>query len=155
MLGERNSIAILHKQSFVCKNEQSETRFQLKIHLFFLTIFLFFIQCTGFNMLYDTSANGNTNPSREYATLAPLFKGGFFYHRNTTPGPIGIGAEPKSEGKACSHSYIGMFSFGNSRIETAKKNGNIQKVAFVDYENTGILAGFIYHQFCTIVKGSN
>lgn len=106
-------------------------------------------------MLYETSANGNTNPTREYATTAPVWKGGLFYHKNTTPGPIGIGAEPKLEGKSCNVSYLNLFSFGNSRIETAKKNGNIQKIAFVDYENTGILAGFIYHQFCTIVKGSN
>ncbi|TGM68896.1 TRL-like family protein [Leptospira levettii] len=129
--------------------------FHLKFKIFFLVNCLFLCKCTGFNLLYETSAIGNTNPSREYATTAPMWKGGFFYHRNTTPGPIGIGVEPKAEGRACSNSYLGLFSFGNSRIEAAKKNGNIQKVAFVDYENSGVFAGFIYHQFCTIVKGSN
>lgn len=32
-------------------------------------------------MLYETSANENTNPTREYATTAPVWKGGLFYHK--------------------------------------------------------------------------
>nr|WP_275067246.1 TRL-like family protein [Leptospira bandrabouensis] len=100
------------------------------------------------------SPNTNTNPTREYATQGVQFKGGAVFHKSNVPGPIGINAEPSLEGRGCNHAILYLFSFGDSSIESAKKSANITKVAFVDFEQLGVLGGFLYHRVCTIVKGS-
>ncbi|XDD55975.1 TRL domain-containing protein [Leptospira sp. WS4.C2] len=61
-----------------------------------------------------------------------------------------MGAEPKLEGKSCNVSYLNLFSFGNSRIETAKKNGNIQKIAFVNRESLSISGILFYRKFIVV-----
>ncbi|EMY71250.1 adhesin Lsa14 [Leptospira vanthielii] len=129
----------------------------MKKSIFFaisLTIILFTQNCTGGSLhaLYFPSVN--TNPTREYATIGSYYKGGLLFHKSNVPGPIGINADASSEGRGCNHAILYLISFGDSSIESAKKSANITKVAFVDYEQLGILAGFVYHRVCTIVKGS-
>ncbi|MDF3818618.1 TRL-like family protein [Leptospira sp. 96542] len=127
----------------------------LRIGILIISFQLFIINCTGYNRITELSPLSNTNPTIEYATQVPVLKGGFFYHKSITPGSFGLNAEPKLEGRACSHSYMYLVATGNSRIETAKQRGEIQKIAYVEYEQMGIFAGYVYHRFCTIVKGSN
>lgn len=129
----------------------------MKKSIFFsisLTFILFMQNCTGFSYHANFAPSVNTNPTREYATQSVLTKGGFFYHKTYVPGPLGFNAEGTSEGKGCNHSILGLFSFGDSSIEFAKRSANISKVSYIDYEQLGILAGSIYHRVCTIVKGS-
>ncbi len=129
----------------------------MKKSIFFaisLTIILFTQNCTGgsIHSLYFPSAN--TNPTREYATIGSYYKGGLLFHKSNVPGPLGIGAEATNEGRGCNHAILFLASFGDSSIESAKKSANITKVAYVEYEQLGVLAGFLYHRVCTIVKGS-
>ncbi|TGM52242.1 adhesin Lsa14 [Leptospira vanthielii] len=129
----------------------------MKKSIFFaisLTFILFTQNCTGGSFLTQYSGNANTNPTREYATQAVYFKGGFLFHKTNIPGPIGTNAEATTEGRGCNHAILHLISFGDSSIESAKKSANITKVAYVDYDQLGILAGFVYHRVCTIVKGS-
>lgn len=115
---------------------------------------LVYVNCTGASIHSSYAPSVNAHPAREYATATPLSKGGFFFHKAYTPGQLGLGTEAKEEGRGCNHSVIGLISFGDSSIDTAKKAGNISKIAYIDYESVGILTGWVYHRFCTIVKGS-
>lgn len=56
-----------------------------------------------------------------------------------------------NKGESCAQSILGIAAFGDASIETAKKNGNITKVASIDHETTNIL--YFYGQYCTIVTG--
>lgn len=130
----------------------------MKKSIFFaisLTLLLLTVNCSGNNLyVFYSSPAANTNPTREYAYPQVAFKGGFFFHKTAVPGPLGLNAEGTSEGKGCNHSILHLISFGDSSIESAKKAGNITKVAYVDYEQLGIFAGYVYHRVCTTVKGS-
>lgn len=119
-----------------------------------LTFTLLTQHCSGSSYHASYVPSANTNPTREYATPSILAKGGLFFHKTYVPGPLGLNAEGTSEGRGCNHSVLYLFSFGDSSIETAKKNANITKVAYLDYEQLGIVAGYIYHRVCIIVKGS-
>ena len=59
---------------------------------------------------------------------------------------------PNKKGTACVTNIMSVYSSGDSSIETAKKEGGIQKVAFVDRTYTGFL-GF-YQKGCTVVRGN-
>ncbi|MCW7460263.1 TRL-like family protein [Leptospira bandrabouensis] len=129
----------------------------MKKSIFFaisLTIILLTQNCTGGSVQSLYFPSTNTNPAREYAGLGSYYKGGLLFHKSNVPGPIGINADASLEGRGCNHAILYLFSFGDSSIESAKKSANITKVAFVDYEELGFLAGFVYHRFCTTVKGS-
>ena len=78
--------------------------------------------------------------------------GGLVYHNNTIPGQLG-NAEVDNKGTACQKAILYLASWGDSSIETAKKNGGITKVGAIDYEQTGILGGYLYHSFCTSIYG--
>ncbi|EPG74645.1 TRL-like family protein [Leptospira fainei serovar Hurstbridge str. BUT 6] len=106
-------------------------------------------------MSYGYGVALNTNPTKEYANpnYIPI-KGGLIVHSGTIPGPIGHNAESLANGSACSRSILGLVAFGDSSIEAAKANGKIVKVANVDFEQFGVIAGWIYHSFCTVVSGS-
>ncbi|RPH23338.1 hypothetical protein EHN07_16135 [Buttiauxella warmboldiae] len=56
------------------------------------------------------------------------------------------------KGVACAQSVLGLVNTGDASIETAKKNGEIQSVASVDYETTGSYP--FYGKTCLIVTGS-
>lgn len=129
----------------------------MKKSIFFaisLTFILFTQNCTGGSIHSLYIASANTNPARDYATPASYYRGGALFHKSNVPGPIGSNAEATTEGRGCNHAILYLFSFGDSSIESAKKSANITKVAFVEYEQMGIIAGFVYHRVCTIVKGS-
>jgi hypothetical protein len=113
----------------------------------------FLNNCSGANQLTLLNAAANTNPALEYANPYTMSgNGGFLFHRNTIPGQLG-NAESKLRGEACSHSVLYLVSWGDSSIETAKKNGKITKIASTEFENLGIFA-VLYHGSCTIVTGS-
>nr|WP_232373968.1 TRL-like family protein [Leptospira chreensis] len=136
------------------KNHQEN---HVKKSIFFavsLTFILLTQNCTGGSYHASYVPSANTNPTREYATGSTISKGGLFYHKTYVPGPLGFNAEGTSEGRGCNHSILYLFSFGDSSIESAKKSANITKVAYIDYEQLGVVAGYIYHRVCTIVKGS-
>ena len=56
------------------------------------------------------------------------------------------------EGRACTKNLLGLFSWGDSSIATAKQQGQISKVSSVDKDYTNIL--FVWGSVCTVVKGS-
>ncbi|TGL99845.1 TRL-like family protein [Leptospira jelokensis] len=119
-----------------------------------LLIILFTQNCTGGSLLTMYAPSTNTNPATDYASAAAYYRGGLLFHMSTYPGAIGSNAEAVNQGRGCNHAILSLFSFGDSSIETAKKSGNLSKVAFVEYEQLGILGGFVYHRVCTVVKGS-
>lgn len=63
--------------------------------------------------------------------------------------------QPTKSGKACVKSTLGVVSTGDSSIDTAKKNGGISKVAFVDrtFEAFNLYIP-IFQKGCTVVYGN-
>lgn len=58
-------------------------------------------------------------------------------------------------GKACVSTILGLVVKGDSSLETAKKNGGITKVAYVDRTFEGVQIYIpIYQKGCTVVRGS-
>lgn len=55
-------------------------------------------------------------------------------------------------GEACLNTILGLVSFGDATIETARRNGGITTITSVDEHSTGIL-GFVYGKYCTVVRG--
>ena len=83
------------------------------------------------------------------ATAIPA---GAFYTEVSFPGGVGSGDVTYSKvGKATSNSYFALVATGDSSIETAAKNGGIQKIKFVDYKTKNIL-GFM-GEYTTYVYG--
>jgi hypothetical protein len=117
-----------------------------------ITAMCFVFSCTGVNLITLQNAS-NTNPTREYAGSSAYFKGGLIFHRNYTPGFVGLNAVGSTESIACNHSVLSLISWGDSSVEKAKIDGKITKVAYVDYLQLGILGGLFYHKFCSLVKG--
>lgn len=63
------------------------------------------------------------------------------------------GARPgPKRAEACAMGVLGLASWGDMSVETAKKNGGITKVGTLDYRTTDILA-FVFQKHCTIVTG--
>lgn len=121
---------------------------------FFSLISLALVSCTGMNLITVQTA-ANTNPTQEYASSSPYNKGGLIFHRNFTPGFIGLNADASNDVQVCNHSVLYLISWGDSSIEKAKSEGKFSKVAYVDYQQLGILGGYLYHRFCSIVKGQS
>ncbi len=123
--------------------------------LLFLAIIasISFHNCTGGNlgMFYGVQ---NSNPTREYNSYNSAYKYGVVFHMASIPGQIGSNAGSELKGESCSHSALWLFSWGDSSIESAKKAGKLSAVSSIEYRQLGILAGALYHQFCTRVLGS-
>lgn len=122
---------------------------------FFLLIFcgLIIQSCTGWNYWSPFNPYVNTNPTPEYShPYSMALKGGVVFHLNGYPGGIGTAASTKYSGRACSYSILYLASFGDSSVYSAMKNGGIEKIANVSYEQFAILS-FVYHRFCTVVTG--
>lgn len=95
----------------------------------------------------------NTNPAKEYATGYGFYKGGVWFHRNSTAGQVANAtANVRSDGFACAMSLLGLIAVGDSSISAAMKSANITKVATVEYKTTAFLS-YVYHEQCTIVTG--
>ncbi|MCB1174483.1 MAG: TRL-like family protein [Leptospiraceae bacterium] len=117
-----------------------------------ILLFISQSQCTGVSPLHSYINNPHrTNPAREYGHAAILSKGGLFYHRGLIAGQTGNAKRVKS-GQACSHAILWLAAFGNSGLNQARKNGQLTKIALVEYEVFAI-GGFVYHRFCTRVHG--
>ena len=58
-------------------------------------------------------------------------------------------------GSSCTTAILGLVSFGDSSLETAKKEGNISKISFIDKKNKDIRLIWLplYAEGCTIVHG--
>jgi hypothetical protein len=57
----------------------------------------------------------------------------------------------KKEGQSCAYNVLWLVSWGDSSIDAAKKDGNIEKVANVDRELFQV--GYFYSKGCTIIQG--
>ena len=55
-------------------------------------------------------------------------------------------------GEACTTSYLSAVALGDASIETARKNGGINKIAYIDSSFTNILG--VYQKYCTLVRGN-
>lgn len=65
------------------------------------------------------------------------------------------GARPgPKRGEACAMGVLGVASWGDMSLETAKKNAGITYVATLDYRTMDIL-GIIFQKHCTIITGSD
>ncbi len=79
--------------------------------------------------------------------------GGFIYSswQDTISGAVNNDIKITKKGEACSYNILGLFAFGDSSVETARRMGEIKKVAFADTNYFNILG--IYQKGCTIAKG--
>jgi hypothetical protein len=83
------------------------------------------------------------------ATPIPM---GFIYNGGTTLGAVANNnVKPIKTGKSCVISVLQLVSAGDGGIDAAKRDGNITKVASVDYDFMNVLG--VYGQYCTIVRG--
>jgi hypothetical protein len=82
------------------------------------------------------------------ASYSPM---GLAYTGGTTGLSVDNNVKPVKTGEACVKSFFGLFTFGDGSIAQAKADGEITKVATVDYDVTNYLGA--YGQYCTIVKG--
>lgn len=55
-------------------------------------------------------------------------------------------------GKSCQHTVLGLVAFGDSSIESAKRNGNLTNISTVDRSFFGILG--LYSNSCLILQGN-
>ncbi len=68
-----------------------------------------------------------------------------------TQQPMLIGAERGTKiGRACAKNYFGIWTEGDMSVASAKRNGNITKVATVDKDVKGYL---LFAEVCTVVTG--
>ena len=55
-------------------------------------------------------------------------------------------------GQACSHNILGIVSFGDNSLASAKENGGIERISTIDHGIVRVLT--FYGRLCTIVTGS-
>lgn len=69
------------------------------------------------------------------------------------PGKLGLVAsrEATKTGEACISNFFGLIALGDASIDTAKKAGKIQQVAY--YETEFVRATGYYSRLCTHVYG--
>lgn len=115
----------------------------------------FFFSCTGLNLYHSGYGfEGNTNPTPEYTTTAPLFKGGAVLHSHTIPGALGKAKEGElRRGEACAWSSLWLFAGGDASIQAAKQDGGIDYIHFIEYKQEATFI-FFQHSFCTIIVGT-
>ncbi|MES2961142.1 MAG: TRL-like family protein [Pseudomonadota bacterium] len=56
------------------------------------------------------------------------------------------------KGTSCVTNILGLYTSGDSSIDSAKKDGGIKSVSYVDRTYDGLW--FFYQKGCTIVKGN-
>ena len=76
---------------------------------------------------------------------------GWAYTNSKTPVTVGTAKSGSKKGKACIHSYFGLFTIGDANIETAMKMGGITEVYTIDKENLSVFG--TYTRQCTVVTG--
>lgn len=85
------------------------------------------------------------------AAFIGVEQGGFWYRDVTLPLTATQHGPGSKVGRATATSILGLISTGDAGIEAAKRNGNITRVAHVDYRRTQILG--VYATFEVIVYG--
>ncbi len=68
-------------------------------------------------------------------------------------GPVATGTTTRvdSVGKACAYNVLGFIAVGDASIHAAKKDGDIQHIASVNFSSLNIL--YLYGRYCTLVRG--
>jgi hypothetical protein len=122
-------------------------KMRILLLFFFATILN---NCSGIQY-FTISNTANTNPAQDYGRPSIAFKGGVVSHTEKVVGQIG-NAKIEKSAQSCSYSLLWLLALGDSSIQTARKKGNIQKIALVEYEIYAYF-GFFYTSFCTIVSG--
>ncbi len=80
----------------------------------------------------------------------------FFDYKSTTSYSIdnSVKIKPLKTGTACVYNILMFVALGDSSVETARRNGDITKVAFVDTTYSSFWLNLPYFQKgCTVVKG--
>lgn len=54
-------------------------------------------------------------------------------------------------GEACAYNILGLVAYGDSSIDKAKKDGNMKKISYVDYDIKNFFSFF--GSVCTIAHG--
>ena len=70
-------------------------------------------------------------------------------------GPYMVGDDQvkvSKTGESCAQMILGLVTFGDASIASAKSNGGISKVSSVDYDFFSVL-GPVYQKNCTLVSG--
>ena len=88
-----------------------------------------------------------------YTQPAGLVPTGGVY-MDTTSGTIihDNGTAPTKTGKACGTSILGIVGLGDTTVETAMRNGGINKVVYTEQSLKHIL--HLWAEVCTIAKGN-
>lgn len=74
-------------------------------------------------------------------------------YSNTNIGIYATGDKSSNEGKACIHSILGLFAFGDASIQTIKNKSGIKEVTDVNWQARNFLG--IYASLCVIVGGKS
>jgi hypothetical protein len=123
-------------------------------------ISIFSVVCSMFAVLLLTScaggSTGNRNPSS-----GNNISGSFLINYADYKSPVQyhsvdnrVQAKSLKTGIACTTNALFLVALGDSSIETAMKNGDITKIAFVDTSYSDLYFYYpFYQKGCTIVKG--
>jgi hypothetical protein len=122
----------------------------MSFFIWFFSVFVFFKgNFTMSKSLYSALAAAVVLMLSSCATPIPM---GFIYNGGTTLGAVANNnVKPIKMGKSCVISVLQLVSAGDGGIDAAKREGNITKVASVDYDFMSVLG--VYGQYCTIVRG--
>lgn len=87
---------------------------------------------------------------------APTSPQGTFYSSAKVPSEATANAVGDKSGKACRSTILGLqpgglISFGDASIQTAAKDGGINKISSVSHEHMNVL--FFFSKDCTVVNG--
>ena len=69
----------------------------------------------------------------------------------TTPQDLGTYTQATKRGEACMTNFLGLVATGDASIDSAKKAGNITRIASVESSHARVLG--YYARFCTVVIG--
>lgn len=86
------------------------------------------------------------------ATVGLSTPTGYSFINMTTQAQQALDSSGSSKtGEACTTSILGLYTFGDNSIDTAKKNGKMSRVASVD--NKIFAINPFFGTVCTVVKG--
>ena len=76
---------------------------------------------------------------------------GILYNNQTAP-LTPMGAKGEKEGRASSHNVLFLVGWGNSGLEQAMDNGDINRMTNADYQVLNI--ALLYQRYTTIARGN-
>ncbi|WP_232224655.1 adhesin Lsa14 [Leptospira fainei] len=127
---------------------------RMKVNVLSILSFCLLINCTGWNLLSAGSPRIETHPIRGGSNPAQsISRGGFlFFETSSWTGDLSKAA-PTDFGESCAYSIFSVYAYGDSSVEASIRNGNIQDVGFVEFDQIAVLGGTVYQSFCTVVWG--